>query len=157
MRFLFALIFALILESSVSAQPQKGGAISGTVTNRLTGEPLRKAEVTVLDSHDAFGISITDSDGRYQVSGLPPGEYRVRVFHQGFERTAYGSRGPDRPGKIITLAENEKRAGIPVSLLPLGAISGVVLDQDGDPIPSAQCTYFAAFTAGVNRLSNFGI
>ena len=153
MRVYFAATFALIQWLNAPAQTQKGGAISGIVTNRATGEPIRKAEVTVLDSHDAFGISITDSEGRFQVSSLPPGEYRVRVFHQGFERAAYGSRGPDRPGKIVTLAENEVRAGVPISLLPLGVITGVVLDEDGDPLPHAQVHLFrSAYHRGKQRL-----
>jgi protocatechuate 3,4-dioxygenase beta subunit len=155
MRAYFAITFGLILLSRLDAQTQNGGSISGIITNRATGEPVRKAEVTVLDSHDAFGTALADSEGRFQVSGLPPGEYRVRVDHQGFERAAYGSRGPDRPGKIITLAQGEVRSGLAIGLQPLGVITGVVLDQDGDPLPQAQVQLFrSVFRRGKRHLEH---
>lgn len=153
MRVYFAATFVLIALSGAFAQTQIGGSISGIVTNRVTGEPVRKAEVTVLDKDDASGTAITDSNGHFVFSGLPPGEYRVRVSREGFEQAAYGGRGPNRPGKIITLSAGEARSDIAIGIEALSAISGVVLDAEGDPLTGAQVMLFhTVFQRGKPRL-----
>src|SRR5271166_4204133 len=142
MRVCFVAAFVLIASIGAVAQTQKGGTISGIVTNRMSGEPVRKAVVTVLDKDDAFGTAITESNGRFLFSDLPPGDYRVRVNRDGFEQVAYGGRGPNRPGKFISLSPGDVRSDIAVSIQPLSAISGMVLDAEGDPLTGAQVMLF---------------
>ncbi len=56
------------------------GTLEGHVTDRVTGEPIVNASVTVVE----LGITVyTDEDGYYQVS-LPPGRYTVRAEAYGY-------------------------------------------------------------------------
>ena len=127
----------MLLSRAVAAQPQPGASISGVITNRSTGEPLHNALVTVLDSKDGFGTTLTDSKGRYIFSDLPVGDYRVRATREGFEPFVYGAKESNRPGTFISPSAGEVRSDISISLEPLGVITGVVLDEEGDPLPFA--------------------
>lgn len=60
--------------------PAKTGKaeIAGVVVDSLHGQYLRGADV-VIEGTDAH--TVTDSAGRFSFDGLPPGTYRVGVFH----------------------------------------------------------------------------
>lgn len=66
------------LPAGASAQ----GSIAGTITDAVTGEPLIGVNVVVPGT--ASGAA-TNVEGEYEISGLRPGEYNVRVSYIGFE------------------------------------------------------------------------
>lgn len=57
------------------------GAVSGTVTDEDTGEPVAGLEVTVMRPTGAstFLKATTDSQGRYRISGMTAGVYALQV------------------------------------------------------------------------------
>lgn len=55
--------------------------ISGTVKNAEGGEPLGKIQVSIADSN--FRIE-TSKDGKFRFSGVPPGNYTIRVYGVGY-------------------------------------------------------------------------
>jgi Carboxypeptidase regulatory-like domain len=60
------------------------GSISGTVTD-ASGAGIPGAQVTAINTQTgAQRASVTDGDGRYQLPGLPPGIYELRVEKEGF-------------------------------------------------------------------------
>ena len=68
--------------TSVRAQSNTTGAISGVVTDSKTGEALAGVTVTVSSSSlQGQQTAITESDGAYRVSSLPPGDYIVTFFY----------------------------------------------------------------------------
>src|SRR5688572_12719144 len=72
-------IFSLALAAvPLQAAAQQTATVSGTVTNRLTGDPVAKANVT-LESPTFSRQSTTDSAGKYTVADVPPGMYHVIV------------------------------------------------------------------------------
>lgn len=57
------------------------GSIAGTVTDSATGAPVADATVTLVGT--ALGAK-TGADGRYVLTGVPPGTYRVRIRMLGY-------------------------------------------------------------------------
>jgi hypothetical protein len=46
--------------------------------------------------HDSPYFAVTDEGGRYRIDGIPPGTYRVRMWHEGYRQT-----GTDKDGRVL--------------------------------------------------------
>ena len=57
------------------------GGIRGQVVDSDFGQPIAKAQVTIMGS--PFGV-ITDDQGNYTISGVPPGVYALQVRGSGY-------------------------------------------------------------------------
>jgi protocatechuate 3,4-dioxygenase beta subunit len=117
--------------------------IEGRVLNSLTGEPLRKASLTLMRAGmGSVGpappenrIEITDPEGKFRFENLQPGRYMLSGEKAGFVRQQYGSRAAQMgPGTALTLTAGQKLAGLEFKLTPQAVISGKVLDEDGEPL-----------------------
>jgi hypothetical protein len=79
-----------------------------------------------------IGRARTDAEGRFRVSGLPAGRFRVVAFGHAFvaqDRTSEGESG-----QLITLGEGETVEDIDITLARGGVITGRVTDSDNRPI-----------------------
>lgn len=56
------------------------GSISGTVTDVGTGEPIAGATIAVFSGSMLITIGVTDSNGKYFISDLTPGDYTVQAL-----------------------------------------------------------------------------
>lgn len=67
------------------------GVIGGVVVDNASGDPVRKAIVTVTwhGEPQSWATTRTGSDGRFRVEGLPAGNYDVRA-KPGVGSAAYG-------------------------------------------------------------------
>ena len=134
-------IFAVALSTfAQDSQPPAGEAlIDGSVINKTSGAPVKRAHVMFfkLATEGAEEIDAdTDAGGRYSTH-LQAGQYRVWVERPGFSRLNYGASSTLGTGKILSLAAGQELHGVSFRISPLGAISGRVLDEDGDPIQGA--------------------
>jgi hypothetical protein len=133
-------------------------AISGRVTNLETGGPLRRALILITSPALPSSRSVsTNSDGRYEIRDLPPGEYSLKAERGGYLTLAYGQRRPGEPGKPLALAEGQTAKAIDFALPRVGVISGRVIDEVGEPIAHVniwvmQSTYYQ----GARRLVAVG-
>lgn len=79
----FVFIASILLTTQVFAQSK--GAISGRVTDDV-GDPLPGANVAIEGSQlQAPTGDVTNAEGRYEVSGLPHGRYRITISYIGFK------------------------------------------------------------------------
>jgi hypothetical protein len=138
-RSLFVL-FILSISLSLRALPsQPEVLLEGTVTNKLTGAPVKGAHVIytrIASGSDPAASPIsrdTDIQGHFHLE-LGPGSYRLWVEREGFARQSYGSGVPEGTGSVLTVAPGQELHDIAFRITPLGALSGRVLDQDGDPL-----------------------
>jgi hypothetical protein len=138
-RSLFVL-FILSISLSLRALPsQPEVLLEGTVTNKLTGAPVKGAHVIytrIASGSDPAASPIsrdTDIQGHFHLE-LGPGSYRLWVEREGFARQSYGSGVPEGTGSVLTVAPGQELHDIVFRITPLGALSGRVLDQDGDPL-----------------------
>lgn len=74
----------LLVTFPATAAAQQSGAVTGTVTDASSGEPLADAQVFVPGS--GLG-TLTDQQGQYRLTDVTPGERTLRVRLLGYEGT----------------------------------------------------------------------
>jgi len=79
----------------------------------------------------------TASDGRFLFENLKPGTYSLTATLGGYATAEYGQRGPNGRGMNITLKAGQKMQGVSLTMTPGGAITGRVVDANGDPMSRA--------------------
>ncbi|MBI1799343.1 MAG: TonB-dependent receptor [Candidatus Eisenbacteria bacterium] len=72
----------LLLATALPALAQDKGGITGRVTDKRTGHAIPFATVTLLGARRG---GLTDSEGQFQISGLTPGSYDVRIQFLGYK------------------------------------------------------------------------
>jgi hypothetical protein len=157
-RSLFVL-FILSISLSLRALPsQPEVLVEGTVTNKLTGAPVKGAHVIytrIASGSDPAASPIsrdTDIQGHFHLE-LGPGSYRLWVEREGFARQSYGSGVPEGTGSVLTVAPGQELHDIAFRITPLGALSGRVLDQDGDPLQGVGIQVFrVSYASGMRQL-----
>jgi len=109
------------------------GLIAGTVLDGGATTPLRKANVTLtmLGAKLMDALAWTDDSGHFAFGYLPPGRYQVRADFQGYQKA------PHAKPVIIELRVGETRSDLVIPLFRLGAISGTILDDEGEPAEGA--------------------
>lgn len=134
--------------------PQGTAAITGRVVG-TDGRPLAGADVMTVPLTRGTFIrhASTDADGRYELTGLAAGRYRVQASKAGFLAIEYGQRRPFEPGAIITVQDGQNIDQIDLTLPRHAAIVGHVFDENGDPVEGASVRVSQiAFIDGSRRL-----
>jgi len=131
---------------AVPALAASAASVSGLVLNDATNKPIHTAVVTLstIGTKPLQAAVSTDASGAFRFDNVPPGRYRLWAGNYGFQQVAFGAPTPDRYPAVLVLGSGEVRQGIELRLRPLGAISGVVLDQNGDPLRGAQIQLLAS-------------
>ena len=132
----------LLLASAAAAQqaipqPDTGGLVEGRVIYAATGEPIRKAHVTLGSSateHDSELVATTDETGRFRFANVSQGVYRLTTYKPGFLPGGYGQVQPEDAQNLLKVNTSEHIQDLTLRLFPAGTISGHVLDADGDPL-----------------------
>ena len=119
------------------------GVIKGVVTAADTGTPLRGAEIRVTGgSQPALRPrgTVADGEGRYEITGLPPGQYTVTASKTGFVAVAYGQMRAVDAGRTVQVQQSGAAENIDIAL-PRGAVITVrIADELGDPLPAYRVT-----------------
>ncbi len=144
------------LPASAPPAAQQPGSVEGTVLNAITGEPVGKAQVTLVQpgpGRQGPLEAASAPDGTFAITGVPAGQYRLAAEKVGFVRGAYGSRGISRTGAPVAVAAGQRVTGLQVRLTPQGVMTGRVLDEDGDPVLYAQVQALRySYVQGTRRL-----
>lgn len=113
-------------------------SIRGRVVDANGLTPLRNAAVALLLDSRPFSILLTEADGRFAATSLPPGRYVLSAAKAGYVKTTLSTerRTPQR----IDVAEGAAVAGIEIRLPRGAAISGRIADDTGEPLVGAVVT-----------------
>ena len=85
MRYLLVCL-SLLTASSALSQTINNGSFLGSVTDP-SGAAVPGATVRVLRDNPPFRReTVTDAAGNYQISPVPPGDYRLTIEKSGFQR-----------------------------------------------------------------------
>lgn len=146
-------------------KPEESGVVEGAVVNANTGEPIRKATVTLRRTETAQAAAglpriytaTTDPAGRYVIPDVAPGKYRLSAARNGFVESDYGVRDPQLAGTVLTVEPRGKLSDIVIRLLPHGVISGRIVDEDGEPMASVYVQAMRyRYTQGRKQLATYG-
>ncbi len=134
-----ALSIAVVLWCAVTGfAGQLQVQVAGIVRSAKTGEPLKSAAVILRSREAELKVSrtTTGADGSFSFSGLSPGQYELTVSKLGYG--TYEGSGP-----IAVLRDSTEVISLAPSLWPQGAISGRVVDWEGEPVSEAEVRAYA--------------
>jgi protocatechuate 3,4-dioxygenase beta subunit len=132
-----AALLSLLVLAAAAAQEQTGG-IEGVVLDSVSHQPIKKAMVSINFNgvtrgdglNQAPQTATTDQSGKFAFNSLPAGHYQITVMHQNYPQTR---SGPVR--KSVQVQAGDEATSVTVELVPGAAISGHIVDEDGDPLP----------------------
>jgi hypothetical protein len=135
---LLALLLPLFLAAcSFPLCAQGKYRISGRVVNSVTGEPIRRATVSVLTEGDFHLVATvqSDADGNFSIDNLAAGKYPLSAAKRGF-RTSFFDEHDDYNSAVVT-GEGQDTTNLVFQLTPGAVLHGVVTDDAGDPVENA--------------------
>jgi hypothetical protein len=123
-------------QAAVAPPPVKQATVEGRVFKAATGEPLRKAWVTMwkVEGGKESYSATTDAGGNFLLKGVQPGRYRLRAWRNGYVSQELGQRLPNQSGTALTLTPDQRVKDVFFRLVPAAVISGRVYDEDGEPL-----------------------
>jgi hypothetical protein len=77
---------------------------------------------------------MTDARGRFSFDAVDPGTYRVTFSGTGYAKQDYGQRTLGGGGMPVTLVAGQPKADIVMRLVKVGAVSGRIRDNAGQPV-----------------------
>lgn len=137
---LFAALPSLAQQPSAARPPEKC-TVTGIVLKAGTDEPIRRAKVMLWpeDDGDRNQQATSDAQGRFELKGVEPGRFGLRVERDGHlvQRLGVGEVWTDGGFLRVTLTAGQELKVV-AYLIPAGVITGRVLDAEGEPVVGAQ-------------------
>ena len=149
MRRLCRTTFLLLLAAGAAAGQQntvpagQSFQISGRVVNAIGGDTLGQTEVTIApaSSPNATQSMLTGGDGQFRFENLAAGKYSLMAERRGFRRQFYEEH-EGAFSTAIAVGPALESTGLIFRLRPDGAISGIVTDENGEPVRNAHVMLF---------------
>ena len=171
-----ALFFIGVAAWAQPAAEPKPATVEGTVLNSVTKAPLRKVDVTLangeMDAQVAAMMAqfkpsgpaqelpkvatktltaTTDAMGKFRFENVPPGTYWLTAKKVGYGDGRYPEKGGDGS---MRLSSGQELKQADFRLVPHATLSGRVLDEDGEPYPSAMVSALTYhFASGRRRMA----
>lgn len=129
-------VFSLLSAASFAQDPPAISnlvTVHGLVRNAATGEPLPRALVRI--EGDASTGALTDSEGRFEIPGVPTGQQAFSVTKPGFRDRPYAAGGmllDDAIGPPHNIFVAEPMPDVEFSIAPTCSIQGQIELSTGD-------------------------
>lgn len=150
---------AALLDAQRDTRPGSAGSaiIRGRVTAADTGLPVRDALIrlqpvdgtNVIAYPSGFfpGGAPVDAEGRFELSGIAAGAYRIVASPGPLSLRYLPARHPDPTSEAaqpLTVAAGQVLDGVEIALPRAGALSGRVVDENGEPFGNTSVVAIAA-------------
>ena len=109
----------------------ENGHIAGTVTDAATEEPVEDTYVCAYREGGSYGCAWTGEEGRYEITGLPAGEYAVQFdppYESGYAPQLYDGKESREEADQVAVAPGETTPGVDAALQAGATIAGVATD-----------------------------
>jgi hypothetical protein len=139
---LFVLAGLPFAQQRGGSQPKPAFIISGTVVGSLTNQPLPHTEVEIgfaLKSETVQSL-ITGDDGRFEFDDVAAGKYWLTASRNGYSRQGFEEHDGFFTG--IVTGTDVPSQNLIFRLRPDASISGVVSDEQNEPLRDAQVMLF---------------
>jgi hypothetical protein len=110
----------------------KPGEVHGTVLEAASNAPIHKALVILRKGEDAGIGTYTDAAGRFTLHEINAGTYLISAEHNGFV-----AADPKTQWQSVTVNTGDAGEPITLKLNRTAAISGRIVDADGEPLVGA--------------------
>ena len=121
------LILPLTVASVIAQEPPgTSGTVEGIVFKWGSRDGLEGVAVTLQGSNRSPTTTITDGEGRFLFTLVPPGTFTVSAQRTGFVEPRIGST-------VLSILPDQRLTGIELELAPASAIAGRVLSASGEP------------------------
>jgi hypothetical protein len=121
------------------------------VTLGGSNTPVRRAQLNLGGGGRGGRMTTTDDQGRFAFVGLPAGRFTLNVSKPGYATIAYGAKKPGQQGTPIQLAEGQILTNVNIALPKGGVITGVVVDEFGEPSANTPVRAFRYVMQNGNR------
>jgi hypothetical protein len=123
-----AYLLLILLGSTLNALAQKNGTVKGIAFDTIARQPVSSATVTVMDKKDSSLISftMTDNGGRFELKGIPNGQYRLLISHVNYHSS----------NTFFTIEDNNKNKDFGnITLNDVAKVLGeVVVSNEAPPV-----------------------
>jgi hypothetical protein len=116
--------------------------ISGTAVNLVDGQSLSSVEVTIASTEQRQQTQqlVTGPDGRFRFDNLAPGKYSLAARRTGFAAQFYQQH--DEFSTAVAVGPGLASENLIFTLTPDASISGLVLDEENEPVRGGQVMLF---------------
>jgi len=116
--------------------------IAGTVVNSMTGAPVPRATVDLLNHPQGQIVAtvLCGDDGRFSIEKLPAAKFQLTASKRGF-LTGYFEQHEDYNSAVVT-GQDQETSNLTFRLTPDAVLHGVITGDGGDPVDGAQVMLF---------------
>jgi hypothetical protein len=118
--------------------------IEGRVVDDSSGNPLRRAYVTLRPSDSGANATLVDVDenGRFVIRDVRPGNYRLEAEREGYMPGNIVRRDAFRLPSVVYLDNSQRWNNLEIRMKKWGVITGRVQYDDAEPAAGARVQVF---------------
>lgn len=133
----------------VAAPPEEQvpASITGTVLSAATGQPLRRAQVTLrpADGKGQSRYQSTDESGSFSFPSVVPGQYVITAQREGYLPLSAGRIGDYKMPPIFSVSSGQAISSLVYRLAPSGVIAGKVKFDDAEPAANVAIQLYRSY------------
>src|SRR5262245_19910298 len=142
-----------------ASEPQRNRAIAGTVVDATSGKPIGAVRVSIAEGANTPPLEsspglhgraqiLTGADGRFLFRDLTGGSFTITATKNGYAEGASGRRRIGGATAPVASGDAQSPPDITVRMWKLGAITGTVVDEAGEPVVGVQLRALVRSTSG---------